>query len=189
MVYEEHQRLQGVHPYDGNGVLDHGLRPLHRKTHQTIKKVTEDIEQRFHFNTAISAVMELVNAIYQFRSEHDQVPEDLPVVRKAIETALLLISPMVPHVADEMWESLGHQHSVVQESWPEWDNEAAAEEKLLIVVQVNGKLRNRIQVSPDASKEEVEEAALADERIRAFVGEKPVRKVVVVPGRLVNVVV
>lgn len=96
---------------------------------------------------------------------------------------------MVPHVADEMWQALGHEKSVIQEPWPQWDEKAAVEEKQLVVVQVNGKLRNRIYVSPSASSEEIQEAALADDRIKTFVGDKPIRKVVVVPGKLVNVVV
>ncbi len=189
LVYESHQKLKGVSTYDGSGLLQGELGTLHRKIHQTIRKVTEDIEQRFHFNTAISAVMELVNAIYQFHSKEHQGAEALSVLRLAAETALVLISPMVPHIADEMWEALGHESSVVQEGWPLWDIEAVIEEQQLIVVQVNGKLRNKIHVSPSASNEEIQEAALADERIKKFISDKPIRKVVVVPGRLVNVVV
>ncbi|MBT8406486.1 MAG: leucine--tRNA ligase, partial [Deltaproteobacteria bacterium] len=189
LIYEEHEILLGVSPYAGSEPLESELRPLHRKTHQTIKKVTDDIEQRFHFNTAISAVMELVNAMYQFRSDGGYGSEALSVLRFAVETAIVLISPMVPHVAEEMWQALGHEKSVIQEPWPQWDEKAVVEEKQLVVVQVNGKLRNRIYVSPSASSEEVQEAALADDRIRTFVGDKPIRKVVVVPGKLVNVVV
>jgi len=190
LVYEEHEKLREVSTYDGSESLAEEMRALHRKTHQTIKKVTDDIEQRFHFNTAISAVMELVNEVYQYRSEHgDNNSQTLSALRSAVETAVILISPMVPHIADEMWKALGHEKSVVQEPWPQWDEEAAAEEEQLIVVQVNGKLRNRIYVSPNASKEEIEKAALADERIKTFIGKKPIRKVVVVPGKLVNVVV
>jgi leucyl-tRNA synthetase len=188
LVYEEHEELWSVPPYDGSEPLEGELRALHRKTHQTIKRVTDDIEQRFHFNTAISAVMELVNAIYQFRSENGHGPEAFPVLRLAVDTAIVLISPMVPHIAEEMWEALGHERSVVQEVWPVWDEEAVAEDMQLIVVQVNGRLRNRIYVSPSASNEDVEKAALSDERIKTFIGDQPVRKVVVVPGRLVNVV-
>ena len=189
LVYEEHEKLREVSSYDGREPLEGALRDLHRKTHQTIKRVTDDIEQRFHFNTAISAVMELVNAIYQFRSEEGYRPEAFPVLRLAVESAIMLISPMVPHIAEEMWEALGHSRSVIHEPWPQWDDEAATEEMQLIVVQVNGKLRNRIYVSPSASTEAIERAALSDERIKAFIEGKPVRKVVVVPGRLVNVVV
>ena len=189
LVYEEHEQLRSVSPYDSSEPLAEELRVLHRKTHQTIKRVTDDIEQRFHFNTAISAVMELVNAIYQFRSENGHGPEAFPVLRLAVDTAVVLISPMVPHLAEELWQALGHERRVVQEPWPEWDEEAASEEMQLIVVQVNGRLRSRIYVSPSASNEELEKTALSDERINTFIGDKPVRKVVVVPGRLVNVVV
>ena len=189
LVHDELDKLQSIASYAGTEPIEGDVRALHRKTHQTIRKVTEDIEQRFHFNTAISAVMELVNAIYQFRSEVRYGPEAFPVLRLAVEMAIVLISPMVPHIADEMWQTLGHEKSVVQEPWPQWDQEAVAEEQQLIVVQVNGKLRNRVYVSPSASKEEVQQVALADERIKTFIGDKPVRKVVVVPGRLVNVVV
>jgi len=189
LVYEEQEQLRNVSPYDSSEPLEGELRVLHRKTHQTIKRVTEDIEQRFHFNTAISAVMELVNAIYQFRSENGHGPEAFPVLRLAVDTAVVLISPMVPHLAEELWQALGHERRVVQEPWPEWDEEAASEEMQLIVVQVNGRLRSRIYVSPSASDEDIEKAALSDERINTFIGDKPVRKVVVVPGRLVNVVV
>jgi len=189
LVYEEREQLRNVSPYDSSEPLEGELRVLHRKTHQTIKRVTEDIEQRFHFNTAISAVMELVNAIYQFRSENGHGPEAFPVLRLAVDTAVVLISPMVPHLAEELWQALGYERRVVQEPWPEWDEEAASEEMQLIVVQVNGRLRSRIYVSPSASDEDIEKAALSDERINTFIGDKPVRKVVVVPGRLVNVVV
>jgi len=189
LVYEDHEKLRAISSYDGSEPLEGALRDLHRKTHQTIKRVTDDIEQRFHFNTAISAVMELVNAIYQFRSEEGHGTEAFPVLRLAVKSAIMLISPMVPHIAEEMWEALGHSKSVIHEPWPRWDEEAATEEMQLIVVQVNGKLRNRIYVSPSAPTEEIERAALSDERIKAFIEGKPVRKVVVVPGRLVNVVV
>jgi len=110
-------------------------------------------------------------------------------MRLAIEKAVMLISPMVPHIADEMWQALGHGQSLITKSWPCWDEDTAAEEELLIVVQVNGKLRSRVYVTPTASHQEIERAALADERIRAFLGDRSPRKVVVVPGRLVNVVV
>jgi leucyl-tRNA synthetase len=189
LVYEEHEKIRSVTPYDGSELLEGELRALHRKVHQTIKRVTDDIEQRFHFNTAISAVMELVNAIYQFRSENGYGPEAFPALRLAVDTAVVLISPMVPHIAEEMWEALGHERSVVLEPWPKWDEESLAEDMQLIVVQVNGRLRSRVYVSPSASNEDVKKAALSDERIKTFVGDQPVRKVVVVPGKLVNVVV
>lgn len=188
LVYEEHQRLRDVAAHSGDSRLPREARALHRKTHQTIRKVTEDIEQRFHFNTAISAVMELVNATFQFRAREDLQPEELAVLRSALETAVILISPMVPHIAEELWQALGREDSVMKYPWPVFDEDAAAEEMQLIVVQVNGKLRSRIYVPPEASEEEVKQAALADERIQGFIGDRDIRKVIVVPGRLVNVV-
>lgn len=189
LVYDHHEDLLKSHPYDGKRKLKGLSRELHRKTHQTIKKVTEDIEQRFHFNTAISAVMELVNLIYQVKEEVCNDPSGLDVLREAIESAILLISPMVPHMAEELWNNLGHESSVVYASWPDWDSEAMVEDQLLIVVQVNGKLRSKIHVSPDANQEEVKQAVLKDDRVKSFLGDKPVRKMIVVPRRLVNIVV
>ena len=189
LVYEHHESISRVNSYSGKTPPGDASRKLHRKTHQTIKKVTEDIKERFHFNTAISAVMELVNLIYQVKDDVLREEKGLEVLREAIESAIILISPMVPHITEELWRVLGHESSIVLTSWPTWDEEAVKEEQLLIVVQVNGKLRSRIYVSPSADREEIKRIALEDERIRKFVGEKPVKKVIVVPGRLVNIVV
>ena len=189
LVYEHHESISRVNSYSGKTPPGDASRKLHRKTHQTIKKVTEDIKERFHFNTAISAVMELVNLIYQVKDDVLREEKGLEVLREAIESAIILISPMVPHITEELWRVLGHESSIVLTSWPTWDEEAVKEEQLLIVVQVNGKLRSRIYVSPSADQEEIKRIALEDERIRKFVGEKPVKKVIVVPGRLVNIVV
>ena len=189
LVYEHHESISRVNSYSGKTPPGDASRKLHRKTHQTIKKVTEDIKERFHFNTAISAVMELVNLIYQVKDDVLKEEKGLEVLREAIESAIILISPMVPHITEELWRVLGHESSIVLTSWPTWDEEAVKEEQLLIVVQVNGKLRSRIYVSPSADQEEIKRIALEDERIRKFVGEKPVKKVIVVPGRLVNIVV
>ncbi len=189
LVYDHREDLTSVSSFDGKGDLRETSRKLHRKTHQTIKKVTEDIKDRFHFNTAISAVMELVNLIYQVKENVLKEPNGREVLREAIESAIILISPMVPHITEELWRVLGHEKSIVLASWPGWDEEAVKEEKLLIVVQVNGKLRSRIYVSPSEDQEEIKKIALEDERIKNFVGEKPIRKVIVVPGRLVNIVV
>ncbi len=189
LVAEYEQVLRSARGYDGATELPAELRDLHRKTHQTIKKVTEDIRDRFHFNTAIAAIMELVNQIYQSieaRSDHKQY---WSVVREAVESMVLLVSPMVPHIAEELWEVLGHSGSVLNAPWPTWREEALAAEEVLLVVQVNGKLRSRISVAPDAGDEQLRQAALADPRIQEFVGAKPVKKVIVVPKRLVNIVV
>jgi leucyl-tRNA synthetase len=175
--------------YDGSGGLSKPLSDLHRKTHQTIKKVTEDIRDRFHFNTAISAIMELVNQMYQLMESPSREERFWPVMREATEAMILLISPIVPHIAEELRQGLGHSGSIVKAAWPQWREEALKTEELLIVVQVNGKLRSRITVSADASEDELREAALLDGRIQDFIAGKPVKKVVVIPNKLINVVI
>ncbi|RLC26516.1 MAG: leucine--tRNA ligase, partial [Deltaproteobacteria bacterium] len=153
-------------------------------------KVTADIENRFHFNTAISAVMELVNEINQFLNAAGPGNEtDRAVVREAVETTVILLSPVVPHVAEELWRMLGHEETLLNVSWPVHREEALAVETRLVVLQVNGKVRSRVQMPVSATREELEAAALSDERVRRFIGDKPVRKVIVVQQKLVNVVV
>ena len=181
--------LEGVAPYAGPMAdLPRELRDLRRLTHVTIRRVTENMEERHHFNTAISAIHELVNALgrWEGRALEGQAPA---VFREALEAVTLLLSPFAPHLAEEMWEALGHSPSVAQAPWPAWDPEAVQAESVLIVVQVNGKLRSRITLPPGADEATVREAALRDERVRPFVAGKTIRKVVVVPDRLVNIVV
>lgn len=189
LVAENLEALKSAESYEGGTELSKDLSDLHRKTHQTIKKVTEDIRDRFHFNTAIAAVMELVNQVYQILETSSEDPSFWPVLREAAETAVILISPMVPHIAEELWWTLGHSQSILNMPWPVWREEALQTEEMLIVIQVNGKLRSRITVPSDISKEELEKAALADRRIQEFVGSKSIRKVVVIPKKLVNIVV
>lgn len=160
-------------------------RNLRRITHRTIKKVTEDIDGRFHFNTAISAVMELVNAIYGFGPKADYPG----AMKESLETVVRLLAPFVPHVTEELWMNLGHTTDLEAAGWPVCDVEALVEDEKLIVIQVNGKVRSKITVSASASKEDVEKAALADDTVQRFIDDKTVRKVIVVPGKLVNVVV
>ncbi|MEJ2201686.1 MAG: class I tRNA ligase family protein, partial [Desulfuromonadaceae bacterium] len=158
---------------------------LRRMTHRTIKKVTEDIDGRFHFNTAIAAVMELVNAIYAFepKAEHPAV------LREALETTVRLLSPFVPHVAEELWIALGHAQGIEACGWPGWDPAALVEDEITLVVQVNGKVRGKVMVAAAAAEEAIRQAALDEPNVARFIGEKTVRKVIVVPGRLVNIVV
>ncbi|MCM2357707.1 MAG: leucine--tRNA ligase, partial [Geobacteraceae bacterium] len=162
-------------------------RALRRAVHKTIRKVTEDIEDRFHFNTAIAAIMEMVNAIQAFEPKSD--PANAPVLKEALESLVLLLVPFVPHVACELWEVLGHGEGVEQAGWPSFDPAVAADEELLVVVQVNGKLRGKLTVPASAGEAEVKEAALADLRVRPFIDGKTVKKVICVPGKLVNIVV
>ena len=158
---------------------------LRRKTHQTIKKVSEDIDGRFHFNTAIAAVMELVNAIYAFK----QVDEYPGVVREALETVVRLLNPFVPHICEELWATLGHAESVELAGWPAWDEQALAADVINLVIQVNGKVRGKISVPVDADRATLESAAVAEPNVQRFLEGKQLRKVIVVPGRLINIVV
>jgi leucyl-tRNA synthetase len=163
-------------------------RDLYKKVHQTIAKVTRDIEDRFHFNTAISAVMELINGLNSFDPQAPR-PADLAVVRLAVETATLLLAPIVPHFAEEIWHALGREGSVLEAPWPTCNEAALSQDERTIVVQVNGKLRSRLTVPTGTSREELEARARADERTRKFIDGQTVRKVIVVPDKLVNIVV
>jgi len=182
-------RLKNVPSFDGNAdSLDDTMRSLFQKTHQTIYKVTRDIEDRFHFNTAISAVMELFNVLSSIDTEQPG-PDQLPALRLALESLTLLLSPIVPHFAEELWAGLGHDASVHLAPWPQYREAALVKDELLIVVQVNGKLRSRFQVDIDTDEEKIKTLALADERIVKFIDGKDIKKVIVVKNKLVNIVV
>ncbi len=190
LVSDHLEDLKKVTAHDGGPELTEPVKSVHRKTHETIKKVTSDIENRFHFNTAISAVMELVNETNQFLNADGQKDAvDWSVVRKAIETAILLLSPLVPHITDELWQMLGHKDFLLNVSWPTYHEAALITEKKLIILQVNGKVRNRIEVSASSSDKELEALALADEKIQRFLKGKSIKRVIVVQKKLVNVVV
>ncbi len=189
LVSENLDALKSAHPYRGASLLTEDLAQLRRKTHQTIKKVTEDIRERFHFNTAIAAIMELVNLLYQVLDSRPADPELWPVVKEAVEAAIVVSSPMVPHICEELWSILGHEELLLNAAWPKWDEQALKAEEMIIVVQVNGKLRSRITIAADASDKELEELSLKDSRIRDFIEGKQVKKVVVVPKKLINIVI
>ena len=181
--------IKTVKSYDDSPEkLDETLRDLYRKIHETIRKVTNDIEDRFRFNTAISAVMELVNLMYGVEREK-KTAQTAAVMRLGIESSVRLLSPMVPHFAEEIWAELGHKQSILLSPWPEFRKDALAKEEITIVVQVNGKLRSRFDVSADADEETMKQIALADERVQKFIEGKPIRKVIVARGKLVNIVV
>jgi leucyl-tRNA synthetase len=182
-------RVAEARPYDGPvDQLGDELKGLFKKTHQTIKKVTDDIEDRYHFNTAISAVMELVNQTTAMVPDDDR-PRQNEVLRHAIESMTVLLSPIVPHFAEELWQALGHGTSVLLTPWPTYSEAALEREKLTIVVQVNGKLRSRFEVAADAGEDQIQQTALADQKVKKFIEGKTVRKVIVVKGKLVNIVV
>jgi leucyl-tRNA synthetase len=181
--------IQGVRPFDGTEELDDALKNLRRKTHQTIRKVTRDIEERFHFNTAISAVMELVNALYLTERPAKDDRKSLAVVREAIEAIILLMAPIVPHIMEELWSLIGYDNNLADVPWPAYDHDVAAEEEITIVIQVNGKVRSRIIVPTDEDEQTVKTLALDDEKIARFIAGSKVLKVILVPKKLVNIVV
>jgi len=166
--------------------LDDGQRDLRRKTHQTIAKVSDDIGRRYTFNTAIAAAMELLNAVNRFE---DSTTQGRAVQGEALEAVVLLLSPITPHICHALWHVLGHETALVDVRWPAFDESALQQDMVEIVVQVNGKLRGRITVATDTDKDVVAELAMADDNVQRFIAGKEVRKTIVVPGRLVNVVV
>lgn len=161
-------------------------RRLYRKTHQTIKKVTHDIEREYHFNTAIAGLMELVNEIASFQPESE---EDIRVIRFSIEKTLLLLSPFSPHIAEELWETIGNKPSIFDQKWPEWNEDEAREDLLEFVIQVNGKVRSKIMVPYGLTEDALKKVALDDEKIRKIIEKKTIKKIILVRGRLVNIVV
>jgi leucyl-tRNA synthetase len=183
------ETIHTVEPFYGDiAELDDRLKDLYRKTHQTIKKVTGDIEERFHFNTAISAVMELVNMMYGMET-FSEIPNGARVMRFAMETAVLLISPIVPHFAEELWESLGKKPSILDVSWPRYREDALVHDNMVIVIQVNGKLRGSFEIAADASDEVIKTTALSHPSAIKFIQGKPIKKVIVVKQKLVSIVI
>jgi leucyl-tRNA synthetase len=176
--------------------LSEAQRAMRRQAHQTLAKVTDDIGRRRTFNTAIAAVMELLNALAKFPQTEMQAAQganttaqDRSVAQEALEIAVLGLSPIIPHVTHVLWRALGHEAALIDEPWPTVDAAALEAATLQIVVQVNGRLRGRITVAADADESTVRAAALADPHVRKFIGEAVVRKIIVVPGKLVNIVV
>jgi leucyl-tRNA synthetase len=195
----------------GPGRLDQGAlsdaeRQVRRKTHDTIRRVTQDIDPRVHLNTAVSALMELVNELYQFSDQHTSTgatgrrgAEDKPVAAEraetvavlgeAIEALILMMSPFTPHMAEELWESLGHTGGLIRVPWPSFDPDVAKADEVVVPVQVNGKLRGRITVAADSDEDTIRAAALADPAVAANVVGKTIVKVIVARGKLVSIVV
>ncbi len=168
------------------GPLQGAAAQMRRLTHQTLKRVSDDIARRRVFNTAIAAVMELLNAVARYEE-----PGELAraVRHEALETAVMCLSPMVPHVCHVLWFSLGHERALIEEAWPQPDPQALVQETVELVVQVNGKLRAHVRVAAGADEASARSAALGDATVRRFVGETAPRRVIYVPGKLVNIVV
>jgi leucyl-tRNA synthetase len=166
--------------------LSDSLKDLRRQSHQTLAKVEDDIGRRHTFNTAIAAVMELMNAIGK---QSDDTEQGRAVVQECLELVVWWLSPITPHICLQLWQTLGHDEAIVDASWPRVDEAALKQDKIELMVQVNGKLRSRIAVAADADQDAIEAVAFAEENIQRFTEGKEVRKVILVPGRLLNIVV
>ncbi len=186
LVYEVMKKIEdfkGVKP--NITLISDTARDLLIKVHKTIKKVTEDLE-RFRFNTGVAAIMELLNAVSRSQSNGN---DEKAVLREAIETIVRLLYPFAPHIAEEQWESLGHEETLVDKPWIEWDREIVGSTAVIVVLQVNGKVRSQVFMDPDTTEEEMKQAAFSDERVKSYISGKEIKKVVVVPKKLVNIVV
>jgi len=164
------------------------LSELHRKTHQTIRKFTEDLEGRFQFNTGIARVMELVNMTRGILSGDEPTSEELTVVKESLEAIVQLLSVFTPHIAEQLWVNLGHRPSVVESPWPAFDEAATRRQRVEVVVQVDGRLRARLNLPAGLDEKELKRRALEDERTRKLLAGQPPRRIVVIPDRLVNIV-
>ncbi|WP_434511349.1 leucine--tRNA ligase [Desulfitobacterium sp. AusDCA] len=168
------------------GKLDSEAKEMRRQTHLTIQKVTSDIGTRFNFNTAVSSIMELVNALYLYKEQPKSNPE---VEREALESILILLAPFAPHITEELWSELGYSDSIHQQAWPQVDEAALVQDEVTVVLQVNGKLRDRVKVPAEISAQELEQIVRNLPKLSDWTQGKQIVKVITVPGKLVNVVV
>ena len=188
IVMENRDLFTGFHTGDLRG--DGSGSALRQATHRAIKKVTDDVEKRFQFNTAISAIMELMNELQRFLADGgDHTPQERAAAAEAVRTVIILLSPFAPHLAEELWEALGEPYSIALQEWPVYDPKLTVSGTVEIVVQINGKVRARFDAAPDTSREELEEAALQIPRVREYMEGTELVKLVVVPGKLVSLVV
>jgi leucyl-tRNA synthetase len=175
----------GSAPAPETDSLNEGQRAFRRKVHETVRKVGDDIGRRYTFNTAIAANMELLNEVGRLK---DDSVTGRAVLQEALELVVLMLSPIVPHISHELWHALGHKDSVVDQMWPHADETALVKDSIELVVQVNGKVRGKIAVAADAGDELIVDSALAEPNVARFMQGKALRKSIVVPGRLVNLV-
>ncbi|NCD34643.1 MAG: leucine--tRNA ligase [Spartobacteria bacterium] len=164
-------------------------RDLYRSVHESIKQITRDLGGDFHFNTAIAQIMKLMNAMDAFPISEESTGNAKAVFREAVETVVLLLSPFAPHIAEELWQELGYEPSILTAAWPTVNEAALIRESIDLILQVNGKVRGRVTVSAHASREELEKEALADANVQKWMEGKVLRKIIVVPGKLVNIAV
>jgi leucyl-tRNA synthetase len=166
--------------------LNDAQKAIRRSVHSTLAKVSDDVGRRYTFNTAIAANMELMNTLSRFDDDSEQ---GRAVMQEALDAVALMLSPIVPHITHTLWAALGHQQAVIDSSWPAVDEAALVQASIALVVQVNGKVRGRINVAADAAQDVIEAAVMNEDNVQKFIADKTVRKIIVVPGKLVNVVV
>jgi len=185
------EELEGVlttaMPVSANAPASDAAKALRFKEHDTIRRATQDIENEFQFNTVIAAIMELVNEMYQVKDELKET--DPAALSSAIATAVTLLSPVAPHICEELWHALGHDNILTSQAWPTFDEKALVKDEVTLVVQVNGKVRGKFDAPNNAPQAEVEKIAFALENVSKFIEGKTVRKVIVIPNKLVNIVV
>jgi leucyl-tRNA synthetase len=167
------------------------VQALRRLTHRTIKRVTDDIEREFQFNTAIAALMEFVNGLYKFTAERDGTAQsgEAAALREAVHTLILLLAPFAPHAAEELWDMLGGTPSVASQRWPQYDSALIVSDRLIIPIQVNGKLRSKIEVPADWSEEQVKASAKQDAKVVEWLQGKTISKTIYVERKLINFVI
>jgi leucyl-tRNA synthetase len=179
-------RVGNAHPTLDKSIMTDEQKTVRRQLHQTIQKVTHDMSVRIIFNTAIAANMELINTLSKFTDESDN---GKAIRQEVLESSVLMLSPIVPHICHQLWLDLGHENAVVSESWLAMDESALVQDSLEYIIQVNGKLRSKVSVSASASKAEIEAAALSDAHTVHFIDGQPIKKVIIVPNKLVNIVI
>jgi leucyl-tRNA synthetase len=188
VIHKNLHSIKEQKPYEEAGLsgLGDSAKGLLRKTHQTIKRVTNNIERNYHFNTAISALMELVNELTAFSPS---TSDDAAVIRFSIEKTILLLSPFSPHIAEDLWKKIGKNRSLLHESWPLWDEEVTKTEEIELVVQINGKLRSKLMIPAGLNDDNIKERALQDKRVTGYVENKSIKKIIIVKSKLINIVI
>jgi leucyl-tRNA synthetase len=184
----ESKRRDGARPVSGEAGSTK-IRQVQRKLHQTIKRITDDFQGRWHFNTCVAAIMEFVNELYGAEDEIAAGKFPAAVLSDVQRNLVLLLEPFAPYLAHELWEVLGEKDNLLRQPWPVFDPALAKEDEVEYVVQVNGKIRARLSVPADSTEDFVRERALADEKVKAALEGKQMMKLIVVPGKLVNIVV
>jgi leucyl-tRNA synthetase len=170
-------------------ILNEAEKALRSKEHESVRKITKDMVDKFQFNTAIAGAMELVNAVYLSKDELGDSPFRKEVLSSAISSVLTVLSPITPHICEELWAKLGYDYPLSQSSWPGYDAGALQKDEVLVVIQVNGKLRSKISVPADISREELRQLALKDEKAVKHILGKEIIKTIIIPQKLVNIVV